>query len=129
VFYVLNEKGEPVEVEHFPAELYEAKNEDRQVALTELESASVSTVFLGIDHGFSDGPPVLFETMSFPDETQERYHTLKEAIAGHRRHVTRLFGGDPPETRWGNVVVRMSDGTIKRLGVTVWERLAGPDWI
>lgn len=50
----------------------------------------VSTVWLGIDHAFFDGPPVLFETMVFPIPTAwsdeldcRRYHTEDEAKAGH----------------------------------------------
>ena len=50
---------------------------------------AVSTVFLGINHAFGDGPPVLFETLVFAkdhpaiDEEMERYCTRDEAIAGH----------------------------------------------
>ena len=48
----------------------------------------VSTVFLGIDHGWGDeGAPLLYETMIFggPRDQgyQERYSTLEEALAGH----------------------------------------------
>ena len=47
---------------------------------------NVSTVFLGIDHSFGFGQPVLFETMIFGgkhDQYQERYCTLEEAKIGH----------------------------------------------
>jgi len=51
----------------------------------------ISTVFLGFDHSFSDdGPPVLFETMVFGgqlNEKQWRYCTWKEAEKGHARMV------------------------------------------
>lgn len=52
----------------------------------------VSTVFLGLDHGWSmvPQPPVLFETMIFGgplDDEQWRYCTKEEAIQGHRRAV------------------------------------------
>ena len=44
----------------------------------------VSTVFLGLEMAFRDGPPVLFETMifggPFDEQFQWRYHTKKEAI-------------------------------------------------
>lgn len=60
--------------------------ESRRVALTELANGRrVSTVFLGLDHGF-DGAPLWFETMIFPsdnDEYQVRYATWDEAKAGH----------------------------------------------
>ena len=54
--------------------------------------ASISTVFLSMDHGLAgrigDGTPVLFETMVFGGEHdgyQERYHTYDEAEEGHKR--------------------------------------------
>jgi hypothetical protein len=59
---------------------------------------TVSTVFLGLDHSFGGGPPVLFETMVFgmPDgsEYQDRYHTWQEAEAGHREVVRKLRNGE-----------------------------------
>lgn len=55
----------------------------------------VSTVFLGIDHSFSDtGPPVLFETMVFGVDgcgtDMRRYRTRAEAEAGHLEIVAEL---------------------------------------
>jgi len=50
----------------------------------------ISTVFLGIDHNFGEGEPLLFETMIFGgkrDEEQERWHTWKEAEEGHQKIV------------------------------------------
>ncbi len=50
----------------------------------------VSTVFLGLDHSFGQGTPVLFETMIFGgehDQYQERYGTWEEAEAGHKKAV------------------------------------------
>lgn len=38
---------------------------DRYVAVTEIESLRVSTVFVGLDYSFGEGPPLLFETMIF----------------------------------------------------------------
>lgn len=50
----------------------------------------ISTVFLGFDHGFGQGLPILFETMIFGgpyDQWQRRYCTWDEAEAGHRHAV------------------------------------------
>lgn len=53
----------------------------------------ISTVFLGIDHGFTvEGPPILFETMVFcqgsrSDLEMERYATWAEAVEGHNQMV------------------------------------------
>lgn len=50
----------------------------------------VSTVWLGLDHNYGGGPPMIFETMVFGgplDQDCERYHTEAEALAGHERWV------------------------------------------
>ena len=62
---------------------------DRVVAKDQVGNMRVSTVFLGIDHSFRAGPPILFETMIFGgpfdnDEYQERYSTWDQAVAGHK---------------------------------------------
>lgn len=79
-----------------------------RVALTTLPDGSyVSTVFLGLDHSFGDGPPLLFESMAFEAEEkeffigdkmhkyheelmQERYSTWDEAELGHKTMVVEL---------------------------------------
>lgn len=52
---------------------------------------SVSTVFLGMDHSYSDlGPPILFETLVFGgscDGNMDRYATWAAAEAGHAAMV------------------------------------------
>ena len=59
---------------------------DRRVAFDEVGSQKVVTSFLGIDHNFGQGPPLLFETMVFPEfETCFRYATWDEAAAGHAK--------------------------------------------
>jgi hypothetical protein len=74
------------------AKWFEANRDARRVARTEIGSVGyVSTVFLGLDHSFGGGRPVLFETMSFIGGESEdyfaRYHTWAEAEAGHARIV------------------------------------------
>ena len=57
-----------------------------RVARTDLPGGRfVSTVFLGLDHNYMpDGPPLLFETMVFPEcDFCERYSTWEQAVAGH----------------------------------------------
>jgi hypothetical protein len=71
---------------------------DRHVRLSEQGDTRVSTVFLGLDHGWGDGPALLFETMAFVgDDTvaQERYATWAEAEEGHARHVDAIFRATP----------------------------------
>jgi hypothetical protein len=65
--------------------------------------AWISTVWLGIDHGYGHGPPIIFETMIFggrDDGFQARYATKEAALAGHRRVVEAV--------KYGSVV----DGSI-----------------
>lgn len=73
------------------AQWFEGDPDRRRVATAELpEGVWVSTVFLGLDHQFGDGPPLLFETMVFQngeDALQWRYSTWDEAAHGHARAV------------------------------------------
>lgn len=61
---------------------------NKQVALTEIDELKVSTVFLGVDARFTEGQPVLFETMVFNrdqpiEEYGSRYYSWEEAKVGH----------------------------------------------
>src|SRR5215813_6557788 len=65
---------------------------DRHVAKTDFGNVRVSTVFLGFDRSFGQGPPLLFETMIFggcfdQDKYQERCSTWEEAEAQHAEAV------------------------------------------
>lgn len=69
---------------------------DRKIARAELDGVLVSTVFLGMDHAYGDGPPHWFETMIFGGEHDsfcERYSTYDDALAGHARVVECLKSG------------------------------------
>ena len=61
---------------------------NRHVGNAEKDGVRVSTVFLGLDHSWGDGPPRLFETMIFGgehDDYQERCSTWEEAEAMHTK--------------------------------------------
>ncbi len=66
----------------------------RQMADTTVEGIRISTVFLGLDHSFTKGAPILFETMIFgeipQDNYQRRYRTYKAAIIGHYEAVEEV---------------------------------------
>jgi hypothetical protein len=70
--------------------------EQRVVGRTAVaEGVDVSTVFLGMNLQFGEGPPLLFETMvRWEDgplnQEQERYPTWAEAEQGHARMVARV---------------------------------------
>jgi hypothetical protein len=84
---------------------------DRQLARDEVGDQVVSTVFLGLDHAFDGGPPVLWETMVFrgrerstltgkdyPIARYERRHTSRgEALAHHERVVEALRADWKPD--------------------------------
>src|SRR3990167_5954569 len=76
------------------AKWFEKARHDRVVARTNVVPGSdVSTVFLGLDHQWGDGPPLIFETMVFGgplDQETERYSTWEEAEAGHAQMVERV---------------------------------------
>jgi hypothetical protein len=67
------------------------RRENRRVAFDALPGGvSVSTVFLGLDHQFGGGPPLLFETMIFggpQNDYQERCSTWGEALVQHAKAV------------------------------------------
>lgn len=59
--------------------------EERHVASDTFGDVTISTVFLGLDHGWND-IPVVFETMIFGgehDQYQERYTNWLDAELGH----------------------------------------------
>lgn len=61
--------------------------------------ATVSTVWLGIDHGWGSPVPIIFETMIFGgpyNDEQMRYATEAQAVEGHRRVMDDLRAGRAP---------------------------------
>ncbi len=99
--------GEPLELMAWATAFEDAEN--KQVAHDVLNNGKrVSTVWLGLDHQFGDGPPLIFESMVFStklvlarrfpflfrktdfDELDtRRYATEAEAVAGHRELVAK----------------------------------------
>lgn len=74
------------------AEWHEGGIDQRRVALDQIApEVRISTVFLGLNHGFG-GQPQWFETLVFGGplaDEMDRYATFEEAIAGHSRMVER----------------------------------------
>lgn len=61
----------------------------------------VSTVFLGLNHQYGDGPPLIFETRIFGgdhDQDMDRCSTWEEAEEMHHRMVALAATPAPPET-------------------------------
>ena len=62
------------------------------------QSVRVSTIFLGLDHRWGGGDPVLWETMIFGGEHdgyQERYTSQRAALDGHAAAVLLARGSTP----------------------------------
>jgi hypothetical protein len=71
----------------------------RRVASTDLPDGRwLSTVWLGIDHNYGVGRPLIFETMLFPspDDLDEqgcwRWHDEMTAIVEHARIAASIIG-------------------------------------
>ncbi len=71
-------------------------HEYKRVGLDVLSGYRISTVWMGLDHGYPPGPPLIFETMVFRegegdpirlDMEMMRYSTLVDAERGHKRMV------------------------------------------
>jgi hypothetical protein len=99
-WYILTENGPVLASTNEWSRWRETKPEESRIDRTEVGDVEVSTVFLGLDHGWGEGPPVLFETMTFggdedTNECQWRYTTRAAAQAGHDAIVAALQAGTP----------------------------------
>ena len=91
---------------------------DRHVARDERDGVVVSTVFLGLNHAFGPGQPLLFETMIFggpSDQDQARYSTWAEATAGHAVMCAKAFPR-PPESLGRSALTLL----VALLGAGAW---------
>ena len=95
-YYIIDDNDQPVPCEDVLEWGRWMKSNERAVAKTKFAGGIVSTVFLGLDHNFGDrGAPVLWETMIFGgphDGYQDRYTSLKNARAGHKRAILLAMG-------------------------------------
>jgi hypothetical protein len=103
-WYIWDRKTDKV----YPADVLTAGKsfgeDDRRLAYDVLPDGKVvSTVFLGLDHSYREGPPVLWETMVFSREGNyddlhmERYTSKKDALEGHARAVAMFKGQQESE--------------------------------
>lgn len=104
---VLDEDGNVIPVTFMQWAVWFEHNKQRFIQQDHLWGFMVSTVFLGLNHEYLNGPPLWFETMVFDrwhgdynfisDRPQDhvdiyvmRYTTLKEALAGHAEALAWL---------------------------------------
>lgn len=101
--YILTDSGEIQQVHDLEqwAKWIETNNSKRIVAKTRVNTGvEVSTIFLGLDHQFGDGPPLLFETLVFGgqyDQEQWRWSTRTQAISEHDQIVMAVRQCEAPE--------------------------------
>ena len=84
--YILDEGGSPVPCDDVVKFSEWFSTADRCVARDECDGVTISTVFLGIDHDWGSGPPILYETMIFGiggEEYQARCSTREQALLQH----------------------------------------------
>lgn len=91
-------KGNPLTLGEWSS--LKESGESNKVAQTHIEGYVISTIWLGLDHQYGDGPPLIFETMVFPtgpdntvsdwgDLDCDRYSTEEEALEGHKQMVEK----------------------------------------
>lgn len=107
--YILNEHGEPVmEPDLMKWWKWLQALDNRRIAKTECGPYVISTLFLGLDHAFGGGPPILWESMAFlkkdwdakctlgqikplPDQDCDRCSGSREqALAMHQSMVNKM---------------------------------------
>lgn len=93
---------------------------DRKLAYDEIRvpghpNTRVSTVFLGIDHAFGSGPPVLWETMVF---AKEGWSETRQ-----RRYSSKAAAGSGPRLRGGRGDGAGQNGRMAPQGLTEASRL------
>jgi hypothetical protein len=89
--YILDENGEPKICNdvYVWGEWYENVS-NRSILFNQVGDVKVSTVFLGLDHSFGIGDPVLWGSLitgGSYDGHEERYRSKKEAITNHDKLV------------------------------------------
>jgi hypothetical protein len=101
-YYVLNEAGEAVPTGSLYewSKWFETNRDGRMVSKTTVGEAEVSTVFLGMNHQWGSGPPLIFETMIFGGKWEShcwRWSTRAQSVAAHDQIVAVLRDGKSPE--------------------------------
>ena len=81
-----DQDGKPITQRQWLDAWGEIKN--RTIARTQVGRFLISTVWLGLNHQYGDGPPLIFETMIFDEHGADigcqRYSTKEAALVGHK---------------------------------------------
>ncbi len=98
LYYILDEHDQLVGVNDVSVWGRWFETATRRVALTRFCGQEVSTVFLGLDHSFGEGPPVLWETMIFRgrrDGDGDRCSGNREQAEAMHAGIVRSFTTGP----------------------------------
>jgi hypothetical protein len=105
--YILDADFNPVPCDDLMVWAYWIETAERHLAHDRQEGATgepitISTVFLGLDHGRAEqGPPILWETLVFGgplDGEGGRYTSKEDAWAGHQAMCQRVTQALAPES-------------------------------
>lgn len=129
-YYLLDKNNEPYEVECLVwAKWVEENRGKKHVRYTTIKkyNVEISTVFLGLDHGYpqwlghpKNYKPVVFETMVFwndsheLDHYQNRYQTWKQALDGHRETVRNVIKYIRDKIEKGEKVIVKKRKTVEK---------------
>ncbi len=93
--YILRKNHKVKEVDMMVWAKFIENPADRIVKQENIGKIRISTVFLGLDHNFGEGEPLLFETMIFGgkhDQYQDRCSTWEQAVEMHKKALITLKG-------------------------------------
>ena len=96
-WYILDNNHKPIPKPIMEAAQWMEDHPNRKTVgydeLTDLngDDVRVSTVFLGLNHSWNGGKPILWETMIFgginDQAYQERYSSYEDALEGHQNAI------------------------------------------
>lgn len=97
IFWTLDDENRPVQTDDVQVwgRFMMHPHRKRIVQQDRTEKYYISTVFLGVDYQFGEGPPLLFETQIFLNTEEEeretyRYSSWDDALTGHKVALRKL---------------------------------------
>lgn len=114
-----NRDGKPIDVDKWTTLFSDRKYQ--VLKQTRVDDWLVSTVWLGLNHAWGGGPPIIFETLILSDNDGEvdgtRYSTEAEALKGHKRFVKQALNKKRPLDQLAKVAKKKeADGPKRRRG-------------